>query len=824
MLERTRRDLALAARSLRRVPALSATVVLILGLAIGLSSAMFSVFRSVLLRRLPMEAPERVVELSGAASGAATEVPITPSQLRRLRLQTHSLRSAAGFAHWRVISDALADGDRRFVLRESIVTDDFFTVLGATPALGRLFHTGDQALWDARSSAAPVVLSYSAWKRAFGGDSSVIGRHLTLPKLSWTLTVVGVAPPGLDYPRGAEFWIAAEYGSLDVVGRLDAGASPEAARQDFLAFLQHDPDQLRYYAANAVGAQVHTIDTMVSGDARPALFALSAAVALLLLLACANVGNLMLLRATGRARELSIRRAIGASSSDLLRLLLAESVVLAVAGGALGVWLARMILDVLLRLAPSGLPRTDVIALAGTPVAIAVLVTAGTVLLFGVAPSFVVLRFDLASPLRSDTRGGTEGKRVRKVRHTLVASQIALAVIVLAGAGLLVRSLERLASLDLGYETEHLTMLSTAMPWRDFLAECRPAAATLSAADSVNWSMCNAERNFAAHDRVMEHLRETGHVVALSPAGAPPFLGSNVWMGSYAAEGQTDEQAKANPWFGFDAVGPDFFRALGVSLVSGRMFTDADRQGAPRVGIVTEGVARRLWPNQSAIGKRFRDVGVHSLDSLVTVVGVVRDFHYRLHRESTPTVFRPYRQWFAQGYFVIRTRGAELTEDEWSRAVDGAGTGATFVRAQTMDDLIEPQLLVPRFDAVLLTTFAIAALILAAVGLYGIIASAVSQQTREFGIRIALGATPSAVRNMVLREALIVAGTGTVVGLVCALAGSRLLTAMLFETRPSDPVTLALVAALLLTTAAAAAYVPARRATRIDPVRALRAE
>ena len=825
MFDRPLRDLSFAARSLLRAPALSLTLVLVLGLAIGLSSAMFSVFQSVLLRRLPIQAPDRVVELSGTASGAATEVPITPAQLHRLRLQTHSLRAAAGLAHWRVLADALSDGDRRLVLRESVVTDDFFSVLGAEPVLGRLFHSGDDVPWGSGSTAgAPIVLSYSAWKRAFAGDSSVIGRHLVLPKLNWTLDVVGVAPPGLDYPRGVEFWIASEYGSIDVVGRLAADATPEVARQDFLAFLEHDPDQLRLFGANAVGAQVHTIDAMVSGDARPALLALSAAVALLLMLACANAGNLLLLRATGRTRELSIRRAIGASSIDLLRLLLVESVLLAVAGGALGVWLARMILDALLRLAPSGLPRTDVIALAGTPLAIGALVTLVTVLLFGVAPSLVALRFDLASPLRSDARGGTEGRRVRKIRHALVGSQIALAVIVLAGAGLLVRSLERLASLDLGYETQHLTMLSIALPWSAYVTECRPVGTTLTASDSARWSRCIGDRNYAAHERVMESLREKQHVVALSPAGAPPFLGSNVWMGSFAAEGQSDEDAKSNPWFGFDAVGPDFFRALGVSLVSGRVFTDADREDSPRVGIITEGVARRLWPQQSPIGKRFHDAGQHSPDSLVTVVGVVRDFHYRLHRESTPTIFRPYRQILAQGYFVMRTRGAQPTEDAWRRTVEGAGAGATFVRAQAMDDLIAPQLLVPRFDALLLSTFALAALVLAAVGLYGIIASAVSQQTREFGIRMALGATPSAVRNMVMRQALIVAGAGTAIGLAFALGGSRLLTSMLFETRPSDPMTLVGVSALLLTTAACAAYIPARRATRIEPVRALRAE
>jgi predicted permease len=825
MFEKARRELSQAARSLRRAPAFSVTVVLILGLAIGMSSAMFTVFQSVLLRHLPARQPEQIVELSGVASGAATEVPITPGQLHRLRRETHTLREAAGLAHWRVLADALADGDRRLVLREAVVTDNFFAVLGADPALGRLFRAGDEVPWgaSARNVGVPVVLGYAAWRRDFGGDSSVIGHHLVSPKLSWTMTIVGVAPPGLDYPRGVEYWIASEYGSIDVVARLSPNATPQAARKDFLTFLERDPEQARNLGANSVGAQVHTLDDMVTGEARPALLALSAAVVLLLVLACVNVGNLLLLRAAGRVRELSIRRAIGASAMDLLQYLFAESLLLAVGGGVLGVVFARVLLDALIRLAPSGLPRTDLIVLAGTPVITGSLVTAATVILFGVAPSLVALRFDLSTPLRSDTRSGTEGRRLRKVRQALVASQLALAVVVLAGAGLLVRSLARLATMDMGYSTEQLTMLSVSLPWGTYARDCRPSGTVLTAADTTAWSRCAGRVNFAAHERIMANLRTLPQVVSISPAAAPPFLGSNVWMGRFAAEDQSDGEANTNPWFGFDAVGPDFFRALGVPLISGRVFTDADREDAPRVAVITEGVARRLWPNQSAIGKRLRDPAQHSPDSLVTVVGVVRDFHYRLHRESTPTIFRPYWQVLAQGYFAVRTRGAMMPMDAWRRAVEGAG-GATFVRAESMDDLIAPQLAVPRFDALLLSIFALAAIVVAAVGLYGIMASAVNQQRRELGIRMALGATAGSVRNMVLKQAMLVACAGTLAGLAGALGGSRLLTSMLFEVRPSDPATLAGVAVLLLATAAGAAYIPARRATRIDPARALRAE
>jgi len=637
------------------------------------------------------------------------------------------------------------------------------------------------------------------------------------------MTVVGVAPPGLDYPRGVEFWLASEYGSLDVVARLAPNATAGSARDEFQAFLANDPDVTRYIGANTLGAQVHTLTEMVVGDARPAVIMLTAAVALLLVLACTNVGNLLLLRAAGRVREMAIRRAIGASLRDMVRQLLTESVLVAAAGGVLGVVLARVLLDTLVRLAPNGLPRTDLIALAGTPLLVGALVTGVTVLLFGVVPSFAAVRFDLSSPLRSDTRSGTEGRRLRSVRQLLVASQIALALVVLAGAGLLVRSLARLTSLDMGYAPEHLTMLDFSLPWGQYAGDCKPKGA-LAAADSARWSRCADETNFAAHERVMANLRQLPGIESVSPEAVPPFLGSNVWMGRFAAEEQTDAEARANPWFAFDAVGPDFFHALGVPLVDGRAFTDADREDAPRVAVITERVARTLWPNQSAVGKRLRQGEDHTPDSLITVVGVARDFHYRLYRETTPTVFRPYRQVLAQGYLLVRAHGAPIAAAVLRRAVESAGGGATFITATAMDDLIAPELATPRFDALLLSIFAVAAIVLAAVGLYGIMASAVTQQRRELGIRMALGATAADVRTMVLRQALIVAGLGTLVGLVGATVGARLLTSLLFGTAPFDPVTLAAVSMLLLLVSAGAAYLPARRATAIDPASALRAE
>jgi hypothetical protein len=245
-------------------------------------------------------------------------------------------------------------------------------------------------------------------------------------------------------------------------------------------------------------------------------------------------------------------------------------------------------------------------------------------------------------------------------------------------------------------------MLNFSLPWRQYADDCRPKEIK-TAADTLRWSRCAEQTNFTAHERVMTNLRAVSGVEDVSPEVVPPFLGSNVWMGRYAAQEQSDVEARANPWFGLDGVGPEYFKALGIPLLAGRAFTDADREDSPRVAIVTEGVAKRLWPNQSALGKRLRQDDDHTPDSLITVVGMVRDFHYRLHRESTPTIFRPYRQVLAQGYLVMRTRGPAVAAETLRRAVEDAGGGAVFIRVQSMDDLIAPQLATPRFDALLLS-------------------------------------------------------------------------------------------------------------------------
>ena len=819
-------DLRLTLRALRRTPTFTATAVLILALGIGTASAMFTVFQSVVVRRLPVQNPDRIVELSGVAKGAARELPITLDPFRRFRQENRTLQSVGGFAHWGAVAAPVTDGDRQLLLRQATVTGNFFQVLGAAPILGRLLRPEDEREYGpnaTNANALVAVISYDAWRRSFGGDSAVIGRHLRLPDMKWNPTIVGVAPPGLDYPRGAELWTPNVYaGGMDLVARLAPRATLDAARADYLAFVKRDPDYLKAGLADHIGARAEPLERMVLGDVKTALITLTTAVAVLLLLACVNIGNLLLLHAAGRTRELAVRRALGAGSAAIVQQLSVESAVLGIGGGVLGFGLAQVLLSVFLRLAPAGLPRLDMVRIAPAPLAIAAAATVLAVLLFSLLPVVSTVRCDLSSQLRADARSGTEGRRLRAVRRTLVASQIALALVLLSGAGLLVRSFARLSGLDMGFATSHLSVLGVSMPWDKWVAWCGGAPPKVDSAATNRFRKCMDGWSFQFHDQLVTGFRAIPGVEKASPVAVPPFLGSNVFMTRLMAAGQSEGESSANPWVGMDFVGPEYFDAIGLPILRGRGFTDADREGSPNVAVVTQTIANRFWPGEDPIGKQVRQAAG---SPVITVVDLVGDFHFREHRQATPMLIRPYRQDFAQGNLVIRTQGALATLlPAIRKAVQAVDPDAALVEARTMDEVLAPQLAQPRLNALLLSAFAFAAVLLAAIGLYGIMASAVSHQTRELGVRLALGATPDRLRAMILRQALTVAGAGALTGLLGALAGSRLITSMLFEVTPTDPVALLGACGLLLAVALLAAYIPARRATRVDPMVALRYE
>ena len=797
------RSIRVALRGLARTPGFLTAAIVILGLGIGTAVAVFTVFRAVLFQRLPVVDPDRVVMISTYRDKLDEEFGLVKSDLKAVKREARTMRDVAGYAHWGTSEGPLVDGDRTLTLGRVVVTGRFFEVLGAHAAVGRLLRPED----DVPGAAPVLVLSYQNWQHWFGGDSSVVGHHLYEPYSQLEYTVVGVAPPGLDFPNRAGYWLPwSNYDTFSVIAiaRLAPGASTRAAGDEFAAIVKRTPVPGIPVRPSITGATVVPFTQAMLGDIRPILIALSAAVALLLAIACVNVGGLLLLRASRRARELAIRRALGATYADVARQLLLESGLIALGGGIVGLLSAGLLVQLLVAAAPARLPRLDVVQLSGTPLWIGVGVTIVAVLLFGVAPSLVAARADVASALRLDARSGRDSASRRRFRHVLVAAQTTLALVMLSGAALLARSLARLESIDLGYTPDHLTQLSVSWPSKKY--------------DSV-------QKYYPIGEEILRRWRAIPGVVALTPTLIPPLVGDNVFLSRFDKEGQSASEVAANPFVPEMSGDKDYFRTFGTRLLSGRAFTDADRENAAPVAIVSEMVAKRMWPGENPIGKR-----IHYLlpDSIPwrTVIGVAEDSHIRTLRTATPIVYLPWRQMdFWQFGLAMRTRGEiGAVLPAMRRELVAIDPLLRLWYVHPTDELLAGPLTQPRISAYLMSVFGVAALLLAAIGLYGLMASLVREQTREIGIRMALGAEPERLRREVLLHALRVTGAGALVGIGAALAMSKLLSAMLFELSPTDPVALAAACGVLFVVIIVAAYAPARRATKIDPAITLRAE
>ncbi|HEY6826636.1 MAG TPA: ADOP family duplicated permease [Gemmatimonadaceae bacterium] len=797
------RSVRVALRGLARTPGFLAASIVILGLGIGTAVAVFAVSRAVLFQRLPVSDPDRVVVISTYRKNQDAEFGLVKSDLKAVKREARTLREVGGYAHWATSEGPLVDGDRTLTLGRVVVTGSFFDALGAHAAVGRLLRPED----DVKGAAPVIVLSFQNWQRWFGGDSSVVGRRLYEPYSQQQYTIVGVAPAGLDFPNRAGYWLIwpdAEQLNVIAVARLNPGATPRAAADEFASIIKRTPEKWRAGPANITGAKVQTFSQAMLGDIRPVLIALSAAVALLLTIACVNVGGLLLLRASNRTRELAIRRALGATYGDVARQLLLESGLIAVCGGIVGFISAGLLVQLLVAAAPARLPRVDIIQLSGTPLWIAIGVTIVAVLLFGVVPSLIAARADVASTLRLDSRSGRDSASRRRFRHVLVAAQTTLALVMLSGAALLARSLAHLESLDLGYSSDHLTQLSVSWPAKKY--------------DSV-------AKYYPLGEEIMRRWRSIPGVVSLTPTLIPPLVGDNVFISRFDKEGQSASENEGNPFLPEMSGDKDYFRTFGTRLLSGRPFTDADREDAAPVAIVSEMVAKRMWPGENPIGKR-----IHYLlpDSVPwrTVIGVAEDAHVRTLKTASPIVYVPWRQMdFWQFGFAMRTRGdIGAVLPALRRELVTIDPLFRLWYVHPTDELLAGPLAQPRISAYLMSVFGIAALLLAAIGLYGLMASLVRERTREIGIRMALGAAPERLRRDVMIQALKVAGAGAVVGIAAALAASKLLTAMLFDLSPTDPIALAAACGVLLLVIGIAAYAPARRATKVDPAIALRAD
>lgn len=798
------REFRLAFRRLWRTPGFIVTSTLILALGIGFAAALFTVTDAVLVRPLPEQEADRIV-LPRTRDASGTDVSMSPEEMKALASESHTLSDVAGIAHQGAFLTSIIDGDRPLSMRMAWVTGNFFRVLGVRPVLGSFFTTKDEG--RGATTAPVIVLSYAAWRREFGGDAKVIGRVLVNPYTLAPARIVGVAPPGLAYPVGTDYWTPQVYVNLDIVARLAPGATVTAARSEFFSVMRRigatrsgeDAGQ-----AKIARVGIETLTQAVLGDVRPELLALSAAVALLLLIACVNVGNLMLLRVTSRETEIAVRRSLGARGADIVRPLVVEGAVMALAAGAIGWAVARVGVAAFVRLAPPDVPRLDVVQLAGAPLAWAAGLTIVTLILATVLPTMLAVRGGVAARLRFDSRVGGGGHARRRLRHVLVASQVALALVMLAGTGLLVRSLERLAHVPLGYRPKHLAILIMTRP---------------VTGDS------GLGRMNTMYELAAPRFRAVPGVESVTPVDADPFHGPQVFVARWAAEGQSDVAAQANPFIGWEVGGTEYFRTFDIPLLRGRGFAKTDIEGAPRVLVVSRSVAERFWPGENPIGRRLRLAGDTGAARWLTVVGEAGDIRYRDVRDATPSIYVPWRQWFFQGTVALRTRGTLASVlPQLRRALHDVDPAARIARAVSMDELIAEQLALPRLSTLLVTALGAAALLLAAIGLYGVMAAAVREEAHDLGIRAALGATPGRLRGDVLKRAGVIAVFGSVVGLGAALAVSRFLRVLLYGVSPTDPLVLLGACGVLLVVALAAAFVPAWRATRVDPMRVLRTE
>ena len=800
----------LSARQLIRSPGFAAGAALTLALGIGLSTAVFTVADALLLRRLPVADQDRLITLWGERNDRTVDNwPLDLTQTREFTQQATTLRSVAYFAYEGAWPVAIRTGDQLTSLRRALVSGNFFDVLGTRAIEGRTLQAADNVV-----GAAPVVvLSHSAWRSRFGGDPKVVGRTLTLMEFATTATVVGVMPPGLEYPRGTDFWApyvpgrlrsendTTTYTAVDLVGRLTRGATRENAASQLTTYFNRSGAS--EWSRNLHGV-ANPFQEAILGSARSAVLIFLGAAALLLLITCIDVANLLLVRGLGRVREIAVRGALGATRARIMRQLVTENALLAAFGGALGVLIAVVCVKVFRAFAPANLPLIETVGLNAAVLTGAILITSVAALIFGLAPAFVTARSDIQEVLRSGTRHSAS-RRSRFVREGLVAAQVALAVLMLSAAALIGRSFVKLRGVDLKFDPSHLVVAELAIRYDQY--------------DDL-------PKQVELVRRLAERLRETSGVQAASPVVAMPFSGTGGWTGRAGRVGESAEQAAKNPMFNMDVVTPDYFATMGLRVVRGRGFTAEDRKDAEPVVVINESTARLYWPNRNALGQRLIIGG--GLTQPFTVVGIVEDARYRDLRDPKPSVYYNFDQSpfpFPPTTFVIRSAGPpEDLVPTLRRAVAEAASGVALASASSFESYMQAPLAQPRLNAFLLGVFAASAVILAAIGLFGVVATMVQQRSHEIGVRMALGATSRNIESLVLSKGIVIAGAGVLAGIGAALVTNRVLVTLLFDVSPTDGVTLAAVGAFLVLIAAIASLIPARQSARIDPAVALRSD
>ncbi len=811
-------DVRFALRGMRRSPGFFAGAALILALGIGLSTATFNVFYTVLVRRLPVVDQDRIGIFLGQLADARTQlIPPTRRQLADFRRETRTLSAVAGVGWdgpWSWYVRDPSDSRHAIIVPSSVVTANFFDVLGAKPIIGRTLRPEDDEL----GAPKVLVISRELWRREYGDDPRVLGKRLVDQSAGTAYTIVGVMPEGLAFERGAELWrplnaqfpiqadsdLDSPFGAVRLVARLAPGATLGAARDEFARFFARAMTTRNPALAGRISAVGHPIADEVMGDVRPALRIIAAAVALLLLITCVNVASLMLIRASGRVSELAVRASLGATRGRIVRQLVIEGVVLAMVGGLLGIVIAAGALRGLVALAPTQLPRMTGVRLDATTLGVAIVLSLITVVVFAVGPALSISSRELFAFVRSGARSLTGSRRSRRGRNALVVVQFALTLVVLTGAGLLARSLERMQRLDLGFDEDRLAVVELRFNQDDRITVA-----------SINETI----------DRLRARLGAVTGVASVAAAIQTPFQGGGI-DGWVSAEGESSTRHAGDPFVDLEFVTPNYFRTLNAHILAGRSFTDADAATTTPVVVVSKSVADHFWPGQPAVGKRLHCFGG---DELCPVVGVVGDTHYRDLVKPHRAVYRVSRQApdgvFAPRVLLVATKSDPSKLLPTIRSlVTTTEPGVTLGRVQPVRDLLSAPLAQPRFNVALVAVFAIVALILAGMGIFGVLAFHVAQRTRELGIRHALGATPRELGGMMLREGLVLAGAGIVAGVVVSVLATGSMRALLFDITPFDPLAFLGATALLVCCGFAGVAIPARHAAHVDPSAALRSE
>jgi putative ABC transport system permease protein len=800
-------DLRYGVRMLLKNPGFTLIAVLTLGLGIGANTAIFSAVNGVLLSSLPYPNPEQLamVWCDNKRQGIPDDITSYPNFVD-WRDRNKTFQGMAGVTNGK--NNLTGTGEPEEI-SDANVSINFFQLIGVNPILGRVFTTEEEQPGRGRV----VVLSYSLWQRRFGGDPAILNKTITLNDTPYL--VVGIMPPGFQFPEKTEIWgpltvddgmksDRARFGFfLPVVGRLKPGVTRNQAQADLEVVAgqieQQFPD-MKGYGVNVVPVLENTV-----GPIRRALIILSVAVLFVLLIACANVANLLLARAAVRQREVAVRAALGAGRGRIIRQLLTESMLLAVLGGALGVLLAWWGLRLLVELSPANLPRLENIRLDGRVLWFTLGLSLLTGLIFGLAPALQTTHFKLSEMLKEGGRSGSGGRRAQQLRGAFIVAEVALTLALLAGAGLLVRSFWRLQQVDFGFKTDHLLTLRVTL-----------------------WGSKYRERGSGVsfYERLQERLTAIPGVVSAS-ATSDIMLPKLANSGSFTIENRPRDPNELALELPIDRVQPNYFQTMGIPLVKGRAFTSADTRDTPPVAIVNETFIKRYFQNDDPIGKRFTFGGGGPNARWITIVGVVGDT--KRQGVDMPVRIESWMPLAQRGAgsmeVVLRTTGDPLALSNAVReAVWSLDRDLPIPSMQSVEQILSQRVAQQRLNMLLLVLFASVALILAAVGIYGVMSYAVTQRTSEIGIRMALGAQASDVLRMIIWRGMSLALIGVALGLAAALALTRVMRKLLFEVSVTDPLTFVAIAVLLTVVAFLACLIPAQRATKVDPMVALRYE